>query len=113
MKLRPKKSINNNQEDQIAAVAYIVELIAVDTPIAVVTQLINFYSKVTTCRRKKNEDLPVFVSTDCGLAADHLMHSRVTSGSQIARVLAITLLNNVNLEEGTLTNAKLQLIALA
>lgn len=41
------------------------------------------------------------------------MHSRASTSSQIGEVLAITLLNNANLEEGTLNNAKLQLISLA
>ena len=41
------------------------------------------------------------------------MHSNASSSSQIGEVLAITLLNNATLEEGTLTNAKLQLISLA
>ena len=79
-----KKIIEYKQEDQIAAVADIVELIAGDPPSAVVTRLINSYNRVTTCRRKKNEDLSIFVSRFCGLAAEHLMHSNVTSGSKIA-----------------------------
>ena len=41
------------------------------------------------------------------------MHSNVTSGSQIAEVLAITHHNISNLEEGKLANAELQLVALA
>lgn len=93
--------------------ADILELIAVDPPNSVVTRLINSHNKVTTCRRKKNEDLSVFVSIFPVLAAEHLMHSNLISGSQIAEVLAITLLNNFNLEEGRLTNSKLQLISRA
>ena len=93
--------------------AEIVELISFDPPIAVVTRFINSYNRVTTCRRKKSEDLSVFVSTFRGLAAEHIMHFKVTSSKQIAEVLAITLLNNSNLKESTLINAKLQLIALA
>ena len=41
------------------------------------------------------------------------MNSNASTSSQIGEVLEITLLNNANLEEGTLTNAKLQLISLA
>ena len=41
------------------------------------------------------------------------MHGSLSWCSQVGEVLAITLLNNANLSEETLTNAKLQLIALA
>jgi len=108
-----KGVINYKQDDQVAAVRDIVELVAVDPPIAMVSRLISSFNKVSSCRRKKNEDLSMFVSRFRGLSAEHLMHSHSSSSSQIGEVLAITLLNNANLEEGTLTNAKLQLISLA
>ena len=41
------------------------------------------------------------------------MHGGLSSSSQVGEVLAITLLNNANLSEETLTSAKLQLISLA
>ena len=97
----------------MAAVRDIVNLIAIDPLIAMVSKLINSFHRVSTCRQKKNEDLSVFVSRFRGLAAEHLMHSNASTSSQIGEVLAITLLNNANLEERTLTNAKLQLISLA
>ena len=108
-----KGLINYKQEDQVAAVKQIVELIAVDPPIAVVSRLISSFNAVTNCRRQRNEDLGTFVSRFRGLAADHLMHGGLSSSSQVGEVLAITLLNNANLSEETLTSAKLQLISLA
>ena len=108
-----KGLINYKQEDQIAAVRDIIELIAIDSPVATVSRLIDSFHRVTNCRRRRNEDLRAFVPRFRGLAADHLMHGGLSSSSQVGEVLAITLLNNANLSEETLTNAKLQLIALA
>lgn len=88
------------------------ELIAEDPPITMVSRLISSFNKVSSCRCKKNEELPAFVGRFRGLAAEHLMHANPSSSSQVGEVLAITLLNNANLEKATLTNAKLQLIAL-
>ena len=48
--------------DPVAAVRDIVDTVAVDLPIAMVTRLISSFQKVTSCRRSKNEDLRVFVS---------------------------------------------------
>ena len=95
------------------AIREIIELIAVDLPIAVVSRLIASFNKVTSCRRRRSEDLNTFVSRFRGLAADHLMHGGLSSSSQVGEVLAITLLNNASLSDETLTNAKLQLISLA
>ena len=108
-----KNLINYKQPNQVLAVKEIVDLIAVDPPIAVVTRLIDSFNKVTACKKRKGEDLTSFASRFRGLAAEHLMHAGATSSSQIGEVLSITLLNNAALSEGTLTNAKLQLIALA
>ena len=105
--------IDYKQEDQVKAVKEIVDLIAVDPPIAVVTRLIDSFNQVTNCRKRRGEDLNSFVSRFQGLAAEHLMHAGATSSSQIGEVLAITLLNNAALDESTLTNAKLRLISLA
>ena len=54
-----------------------------------------------------------FISRFQGLAAEHLMHTGETSSSEIDEVLANPLLNNEDLEESTLTNAKLQLVVFA
>ena len=108
-----KGLINYKQDDQITVIREIIELIAVDPPIPVVSRLIASFNKVTNCRRRRSEDLNTFVSRSRGLAADHLMHGGLSSSSQVGQVLAITLLNNASLSEETLTNAKLQLISLA
>ena len=105
--------IDYKQEDQVKGVEQIVNLIAVDPPISVVTRLIDSFNKVTSCRRRQSENLNHFVSRFRGLAAEHLMRAGTTQSSQIGEVLAITLLNNADLPEGTLTNSKLQLISLA
>lgn len=108
-----KQVIDYRQDDQVEAVREIVNLIAVDPPIAGVSRLISSFNKVTSCERKQKEDLTMFVSRFRGLAADHLVQVNASSSSQIGEVLAITLLNNAKLAEGTLTNAKMSLIALA
>ena len=105
-----KGLLNYMQDDQVKAVMEILNLFAVDAPIASVTRLINSFNKFTSCRRLKNEDVRTFISRFQGLAAEHLMHAGETSSSGIGEVLAITLLNNADLEESTLTNEKLQLI---
>ena len=92
-----KGLLNFKQDDQVKAVMEIVNLIAVDAPIAIVSRLINSFNKVTSCRRLKNEDVRTFISRFQGLAAEHLMHAGETSSSQIGEVLAITLLNNADL----------------
>ena len=75
------------------------ELLAVDPPIAVVTRLISSINEMTSCKRKKNEELASFVSRFQVLAADHLMHAGPNNSSLIGKVLAITLLNNADLAE--------------
>ena len=84
-----------------------------DPPIAVVSRSISSFNAVTSCRRNRNEDLGTFVSRFHSLAPDHIMHGGLSSSSQVGIVITITLLNNVNLSEETLTSAKLQLISLA
>ena len=108
-----KKEIDYRQENQIKGVQDIVHLVAVDPPIAIVTRLISAFNKVTSCVRRNNEHLNRFVDRFRGVASEHLMHAGASSSSQIGEVLAITMLNNAKLEEGTLTNAKMQLIGLA
>ena len=67
---------------------------------------------MTNCQRRGSESLSSFVSRFRGLAADHFLHLEVSASSQVIEILAITLLNNASLSDETLTNAKLQLIAL-
>ena len=75
-------------------------LIAFDAPIASFTRLINSLNKVTSFRRLKNDDVRTCISRFQCLAAEHLMHVSENSSFQIDEVLAITLLNIANLEEG-------------
>ena len=102
--------LNYKQDDQVKAVMEIVNLIAVDAPIASVTRLINSFNKVTSCRRLISEDVRTFISRFQGFGAEHLMYAGEASSSQIGKVLAINFLNNADLEESTSTNGKLQLI---
>ena len=99
--------------DPVQAALQIVRLVAVDPPIALVTRLISSNQKVTSCRRDRNEKLSSFVSPFRGLVGKHLLHANSSFPSQIGEVLAITLLNIANLEEGMLKNARLQLISRA
>ncbi len=51
------KQIDYKQEDQVLAVKQIVDLVAVDPPMVVVTRLIDSFNKVSHCRRKPTESL--------------------------------------------------------
>lgn len=73
---------------EVGAVKEIIQLIAVDPAIAVVSR---FH----------------------GLAADHLMHGSLSASSQVGEVLIITLLKDEGLSRQTWMKSKLQLIALA
>ena len=80
---------------------------------AIVSRLINTFSKVISCKRKPKEDINQFTSRSYGLAADHLMHANASISSQTAEMLAIILLNNSLLPNDTLTAAKLELIRIS
>lgn len=73
---------------------------------ATVTPLISLFQMVTTYRRAKTKEPSLFVPGFRGLVAKHLMCANSFSSSQIGEVLAITLLNNANLDSGTLTSTK-------
>ena len=113
MKHKSKGRSITSREQQVKAVQDIVDLVAQDPSIAVVTRLIDSFNKVTSCKRKGNKDLNRFVSTFRGLAAEHLMRVGSSNHSQIGEVLAVTLLNNSSLFEASLTNAKLRIIIMA
>ena len=102
-----------NDDDPVKTVLVMVNIVAVDGSLAQVSRLISTYQSVVSCTRKKDERLSIFASRFRGLASKHLRHCGVSPSSQTGQVLAITLLNNARLEELTLTNAKMQLIALA
>jgi hypothetical protein len=79
----------------------------------IVTRLISTFNQVVQCKRKPRESLKFFVTRFWGLAAEHLMHAGASSSSQTPEMLAIILLNNSNLQDETLTAAKLELIRVA
>ena len=113
MQAKSDNDFDYKQDDQIKGVQQMVDLIASDPPIAVVTRLTDSFNKVINCRRKPSEELNRFLSRYRGLAAEHVLGAGETSSSQVGEVLAITLLNNACIPETTPTNAKLQLIRLA
>jgi hypothetical protein len=80
---------------------------------AIVSRLINTFSKVISCKRKPKEDITELTSRFWGLAADHLMDANASTSSQTSEMLAIILLNNSLLPDDTLTAAKLELIRIA
>ena len=80
---------------------------------AVVIRLIDCFNKVTSCKRKGNEDLNRLVPRFRGLAEEHLMRAGSSNHSQICEMLAITLLNSASFSEASLSNAKLRLIGMA
>lgn len=90
-----------------------VELIAFDLPIAVVSRLIGSLNRLTTCSHCKDEPLDIPISRFVEVAADPVLHGVLSSSSQVGEVLPITLFNNSLLTDEKFTNAKLQLIALA
>jgi hypothetical protein len=106
-------AINFRQENQLKAVEEIVKLLATDPRMAIVSRLINTFSKVISCKRKPKEDINECTSRFWGLAADHLMHADASTSSQTAEMLAIILLNNYLLPDDTMTAAKLELIRIA
>lgn len=105
--------IDYKQSDSIKAVKQIVDLIAIDPPITVVTRLIDTFNAVINCKRGANETITNYVSRFHGLASKHLIRAGTTSSEQIGEVLAITVLNNANLSSTNLNQAKMNLIALA
>lgn len=64
--------------------------------------------RVTKKRRTYRFSLEV-----CGLANHHVMHAAVDTNSQVGEIISITLLNNSNLSEDTVSNEKMQLVATA
>ena len=109
-----KKQLNLfSNEDPVKLVLKIVNVVAIDPPMAQVTRLITSYQNVMNCTRKNKERLSMFASRFRGLAGKLLRHIQSSSTSQAGEVLAITLLHNAKLDDVTLTNAKIQLVNLA
>jgi len=106
-------SFDYRQDDQVEAVQQIVDLIAKDPPTTVVTRLIDSFVKVQGCRRRKDQAIAPYVSKFVALASKHLIYSGATSESQVGEVMAITLLNNANLDRSTHQTATMQMIQTA
>ncbi len=105
--------INYKQDDQVKAVQEIIDLVAVEPPMVVVTRLIDSFNRMSSCTRRASESLSSFVTRFTGLASEQLMQVGSSPTVKIGQVLAITLLNNANLGDSTLSSAKIQLIKAA
>lgn len=88
----------------------IVKLVAVSASTTYSKTPFSSFQTVMECRRKPNEDLSMFVDRFRGLAARNLIHAHASFSSETGKKLAITLLKNAVLNEGTLTNAKSNLV---
>lgn len=82
-KAKGSGQMNYKQDDQAAAVKEIVELLAVEPHIAVVTWLIGSFNRVTNGTCRSNEEFSSFISIFRGLAADHLMYAGDPCSSQV------------------------------
>lgn len=104
-----KGTINYTQTDNpVDAVHYIVKVFVAYPPIPSVTSLITSFNRFTSYHRKLNGEFAVFVYRFRTLDDTHLEHKNASPSSQIGQLLAITLLNNANLDENTLTQCQLQ-----
>ncbi len=105
-----QRTIDCKQDDQVKAVQQIVYLAAVEPPMVVVTRLIDSFSSVSNCNRKSDESLSSIVTRLTCLASEHLVQAGSSPTSNVGKVLAITMLNNANLDEATLSIAKIEFI---
>ncbi len=76
----------------------------------VVTRLIDSLNRVSSCTRKPSESLSSFVNRFTGLASEHLVQAGSPPTSKVCELLAITMLNNANVGDTTLSSARIQLI---
>lgn len=100
-------------KDNVKAVQDIVDLIARNKPISVVSRWMDWFKKVTNCKKRNIEDTPRFVSRFHGIDAEQPMRAGCMSSSQTDEFLAIKLFNNANLSESTLENVKVRIIGMA
>lgn len=105
-----QRTIYYKQKGEVITVRKIIDLVAIDPPICVVSRLISSFDKVTGCCRKSPEDVGTFVARFRGLAAEHLIHAGLASTSQMGEVLAIAMRKNPNLSEETLTITKTSML---
>lgn len=108
-----KGLIDRKQDEKVKAVVDIADILAVHPSIAVVSRLISSFNKVSTDRCDKHEYLQTFALRLESVAAEHMRHAGVDKSAHTGEVLAIHLLNKANLNDSTLTNAKLYLFKLA
>ncbi len=87
----------------------IIDLVAVEPAMVVVTSLIDSFNRVPSCTRRPSESILSFVTRFTGLASEHLMQTGSSPTSKAGEVLAFTMLNNANLGGTTLSSAKIQL----
>ncbi len=76
----------------------------------VVTVLIDSFNRLPSCTRRPSQSLSSLVTRSTGLASEHLIQAGSSPTSTVGEVLAITMLNNANLGDTTLSSAKIQLI---
>ncbi len=88
----------------------IIDLVAVESPMVVVTRLIDSFNRVSSCNRKPSESLSSFVTRFTGLASEHLMQAGSSPTSKVGEVLDIALMNSANIGDTTLSSAKIRLI---
>lgn len=77
-----------------------------------VTYMITSFNRISRRTLRKKDTINAFADSFRRFAATHLEGMNATLFSQIGQVLAISLLNNADLNVNTLTNAKIQLVSL-
>ena len=97
-------------ENPVQTVLDIVNLVAVDHPIGMVSRIKSSFQKVMSCHQGRTESLNSLVFRFRRLAAKYMNHKGADASSQTGQMLAITLLNNTKLDESTTQNAMLQLL---
>lgn len=109
-----RKGTNNylQTEDAVKTVLGIVKIVAVDVSMSKVTQKTTSFNRVTCSTRSKKANIKAFADRFSGLTPAHFEHVSAITSFQVGQVLAVTVLNNANLEESSLTSTKLQLIFL-
>ena len=94
---------------QLLAVQQIVSLIALDTPVEVIGRISHASREVSRCVRNRNESLKKFAVRFQGLAQVNLRISGASQTDPAGMVLALTFLENANLQPETRTQIQLQL----
>lgn len=98
--------ITYKQEDKVAAVRELVNILALEPLIAVFTRLIASSNRIKTCAIRISQDISALVLRFCRLVPDHFIHGGVAKKCS-SHINPFTLLNNLNFSVETLCNAKL------